>query len=309
MAQTLLDLAVLSGSDQNIELAKASIIEKPFLAQMPWVATVGDTFTTSSGTVPSISAGGINQGYTATNGVFTPKQFKVANYPAMSQVDCRIADRDARGAGAYRNDEDALVHEAVLNAFSSDMFYANQNTNSNEFYGLSRYMNAYNGDNIVNGTGSTTDVQTSIYFVKWGVKGVSGIYSNESGIMPTVQDMGKQLVDAPDGNGQMWAYVTNFNWNVGLKVNEAGIGRVANIENSGDITLANLQRVKRFIKNGADAIFCTRAGASYLDALSTNSLQTMVLDSELKVEVESFAGLPIFVDDSISDTEAVISSV
>ena len=308
MAQTLLDLAVLSGSDQNIELAKASIIEKPFLASMPWVATIGDTFKTSSGVVPTITAGGINQGYTATSGVFTPQQFKVANYPAMSQVDCRIADRDVRGAGAYRDDEDALVHEGVLNAFSSDMFYANQNTNSNEFYGLSRYMNAYDGDTVVNGTGSGVDLQTSIYFVKWGNKGVSGIYSNESGIMPTVEDMGKRLVDAPDGNGQMWAYVTNFNWNVGLKVNEAGIGRICNIENSGDITLANMQRIKRFIKNGADAIFCTRAGASYLDALNTTPLQTMVLDTEMKLAVESFQGLPIFVDDSISDTEAVVVS-
>ena len=68
-----------------------------------------------------------------------------------------------------------------------------------------------------------------------------------------------------------------------------------------------MQLINRYVKNGVDAIFCNRAGASYLDQLSNNSLQTMVLDSELKVEVESFNGKPIFVEDAIVSTEAVIS--
>ena len=306
MAQTLLDLATLSGSQEQIQLAKASIKAKPFLYMMPWEPTIGDVFKSASGTVPTISTSGVNQGYSASSGTLTPKEFKVAQYSAMSQVDIRQADKYALGAGAYRNQEDALVYEGILDGFSSDIFYANQDTNANDYYGLSRYMNTINGNDVVNGTGSTASSQTSIYFVKWG-KGVSGIYNNSSGALPTARDMGMQLVDAPDGNGQMWAYVTNFDWKAGIKVNEGGIGRIANIENSGDLTLANMQRVSRFIKNGFDAIFCNRDGASYLDALSNNSLQTMVLDSELKIEVQSFNGRPIFVDDAIVSTEEVVA--
>ena len=306
---TLLDLAIESGSDQAVLLAKESIKLKPFLLQMPWVPVTGGVFKTSSGIVPSVVTGGINQGYGTIEGNFTPKEFKTANYPARSSVDIRLADKDARGVNAYRSAQDLLIYEGVLNSFSDDIFYANQNVNVNEYFGLSRYMNGYNGQDVVNGGGTTASSQTSIYFVKWGEKGVSGIYDASGSVMPTVSNREIQIVDAPDGNGQMDAYVTNFNWDAGIKVNEAGIGRICNIENSGDISLANMSTVKRFIKNGVDAIFCTRSGATYLDALSQNTLQTRVLDSELKVEVETFAGVPIFVDDSISDTEELVVSV
>ena len=203
MAQTLLDLATLSGSEEQVQIAKASIKAKPFLALMPFIPTLGDSFQSASGTVPTIGTSGVNQGYSATNGNLTPKEFKVSQYSAMSQVDIRLADQYALGAGAMRNEEDMLIFEGMLDGFSSDIFYANQDTDVNDFYGLSRYMNTLNGTDVVNGTGSTADEQTSIYFVKWGAKGVSGIYNNSSGALPTTMDMGRQLVDAPDGNGQM----------------------------------------------------------------------------------------------------------
>ena len=307
MAQTLLDLATLTGKQEDIQIAKASIKAKPFLAMMPFEPTNGMSFQSASGTVPTIGSSGVNQGYSASEGDLSPKDFKVAQYSAKSQVDVRIADTYNLGVAAYREAQDDLILEGMLDGFSSDIFYANQNTDANDFYGLSRYMNTLDGDTVVNGTGSTADVQTSIYFVKWGAKGVSGIYNAQASPVPTAENMGKQYVTAPDGNGDMLAYVTNFDWKAGIKVNEAGIGRLANIENSGDVTLANMQRIKRFIKNGVDAIFCNRAGASYLDVLSNNNLQTMVLDSELKVAVETFQGIPIFVEDAIVHTEAVIS--
>lgn len=307
MAQTLLDLAALSGKREDLQLAKAAIKAKPFLAMMPFEPTNGMSFQSASGTVPSISTSGVNQGYSATSGNIVPKDFKVAQYSSRSQVDVRIADTYSLGVNKYRESEDMLVYEGLLDGFSSDIFYANQNTDANDFYGLSRYMNTLDGDTVVNGTGASADVQTSIYFVKWGAKGVSGIYNAQASPLPIAEDMGKQYVDAPDGNGEMLAYVTNFDWKAGIKVNEAGIGRLANIENSGDVTLANLQRIRRFVKNGVDAIFCNRAGASYLDVLSNNNLTPMVLDSELKVAVDTFQGIPIFVEDAIVHTEAVIS--
>lgn len=308
MSSTLLQLATASGSQEAIQMAKDSIIRKPMLYMLPFQKTNGMSFQSATGTVPTITTSGINQGYGNSSGILEPKNFKVAQYSARSSVDVREADQYAEGgANAYREIRDDLVLEGMLNAFASDLFYANQNTNSNDFYGLSRYTNTLNAETIVDGGNSDADTQTSIYFVKFGELGVSGIYNAQASPFPTTVDMGRQLVDAPDGGGQMSAYVREFDWKAGIKVNEAGIGRLANVKLSANVTPAKMDTISTYIKNGVDAIFCNRKGKTFLNILQNNSLETMVLDTEMGLAVQSFQGIPIFVDDSIVNTEAVIS--
>ncbi len=307
MAQTILQHTIASNSEQAIQMAKDSIVMKPLLQMLPFEATNGMSFTSATGTVPSISVSGINQGYSSSEGVLEPQDFKVAQYSARSEVDVRLADIDPLGVGNSRSVQDDLIHMGILNAFSSDMIYANQNTNTNQFFGLSRYMNALNGENVVDG-GSTNDGSlTSIYFVKLGILGVGGIINAQASTVPTVADLGKQLVTAPDNNGQMTAYVSDFDWKAGIKVNQGGIGRLANIETQSNVTLPFLNTVLTYIKNGADAIICNRKGKTLLQGLQTSSLETRVLDSELGVAVETFQGLPIFIEDSITNTESQVS--
>ncbi len=307
MAQTILQHTIASNSEQAIQMAKDSIIMKPLLQMLPFEATNGMSFTSATGTVPSISVSGINQGYSSSEGVLEPQDFKVAQYSARSEVDVRLADIDPLGVGNSRSVQDDLIHMGILNAFSSDMIYANQNTNTNQFFGLSRYMNTINGENVVDG-GSTNDGSlTSIYFVKLGILGVGGIINAQASTVPTVRDLGAQLVTAPDNNGQMTAYVSDFDWKAGIKVNQGGIGRLANIETQSNVTNTFLNTVLTYIKNGADAIICNRKGKTLLQGLQTSTLETRVLDSELGVAVETFQGLPIFIEDSITNTESQVS--
>lgn len=307
MAQTLLDLAIASNSNEAIQLVKASIKMKPMLAMLPWESTNGMSFQSATGTVPVIGTSGVNQGFSTTQGTLAPADFKVAQYSATSEVDVRLADVYSLGVNAFREIHDDLILEGMLNGFSSDMFYANQNTDANDFYGMSRYMNTIDGETVVDGGSASANVQTSLYFVKFGIQGVSGIYNAQASPFPTTRDLGSIKVDAPDGNGKMSAYATDFDWKAGIKVNEAGIGRVANINVSGNITPAKMDLVNTYMKNGADAIFCSRKGKTFIQTLQTTPLETMVLDTEMGVRVQTFQGLPIFIDDSIVNTEAVVA--
>ena len=310
--QNILFWATLSGRDEAVQLAQAAIIAKPWLAMMPFEPVSGMTFNGVRATVPTIGTSGFNQGVSASKGDITPVEFKVAMYTPRSEVNKRLADSfpvSAGGINMFRSTADELVLEGLLQGFANDLINASTDSNVNDFFGVQSYVNTLNGTTVVDGTGSSADSQTSIYFVKWGAKGVSGIFNESSGAAPSTEDLGKLLVTAPDGSGNlMTAYVTDFDWKAGVKVNPAGVGRLANIEVSSDVTLANMSLIKRHIKNGTDAIFTSRKGANFLDILSQNNLQTMVLDKELGLAVESFQGVPIFVDDSVLETEAVVTT-
>ena len=270
----------------------------------------GMSFTSVRGTVPSVSTSGINQGYSAKKGDLVPVEFKVAQYSERSEVDIRLLESfpsEAGGQAFARQTQDDLIFEGILNGFEEDLIYADSASNVNDFNGLATYMPNINGTTVIDGGGATADSQTSIYFVKWGEQGVQGIFNVSSGASPSQRDLGEHLVVAPDGSGdKMVAMVSNFDWKAGIKVNPIGIGRLANIETSAHVTLDAISTISRYMKGGYDAIFTSPKGAAFLDILSGNNLTPMVLDTELKLQTQTFQGKPVFVSDSISETEAVL---
>lgn len=308
--RTILDWGVaINGADEATIYDGTLIKKKSLLSVMPFFPTEGLESSVKKVTArPSVSTRGFNEGVDSKKTASENVNFKVSLYQEFSNVDQQQADMYPErlgGAKAYRESEDLEFVEALSNGFMDDLFYATTASNPNDFNGLESYLGTANTTTIIDAGGSGSDC-TSIYFLKLGKKGVYGLFNESSSSLPKATDRGVQNVT--DSNSKTFAaYQTQFDWKVGLAVNENGIGAIRSIKSGSLPTLANMDTVIDNVKNGVDVILCNRKGLGYIKELKTSSLLKYAPgDTELSVGVMTLDGIPIVVDDAITNTETDI---
>lgn len=237
---TLIDWAKRSspsgGIDQIVELLAAS---NPILQDanvMEGNLPTGHQFTQRA-TVPSGSWRMLNYGVAGEKS--TTKQFTdvCSILEAYSPVDVDIALLNGNEA-AFRASEDNAFIAGLSKTMATAMFYGNQGTDPEQPQGLAPRFNSLSTGNyaqVISGSGAGSD-NTSIWFVTWGPQTCTTIFPKGSVAGLVSEDLGRLL--QTDSNGLRYmAYVTRFQWKIGLSVIDPRyIVRICNIDSS-DLTV------------------------------------------------------------------------
>jgi hypothetical protein len=188
-------------------------------------------------------------------------------------------------------------------------------------------------NNIVNGAGSTSSQQSSIWLVGWGDDKVRGIFpkGSKAGLQDT--DEGEDW--AFDANNKRYkAYITHYVWKAGLSVKDwRYVVRIANIDtstNAGGLRsstppdLVDLvdQAIARIPNLGAcrPALYMNRTvkrhfnkqrnrGAQASSTVNLTTIRDTSTDDQRGVikRFENYDGIPLRIVDQILNTESVVS--
>lgn len=311
MAQsTLLELAAANGSDAD-KLLIASLIQRSDLLKILQFRGIAGAQTTAQLITgrPNTGTRGFNEGIDPKVVSRSTRTWKTANFEEHSNIDVFLANSNPASAGGvrgYRDDEDMeFLRDMTLN-FENLAINGDQETNNTDFDGIAKFLNASTQENVALSTGGSGN-NTSIYFSSIGNRGMLGINNENSSAFPEMIDNGR-VSDVEDANGKrLTVYQTIFLWQAGLRFDEAGIGRVANVKKGATNLLDTMEEVGIQMKIAPTFIMTSRNGLQEIQKVKTGVLQSQVMDEELKRMVTTWNGLPILITDSISNNESAVS--
>ncbi len=194
-----------------------------------------------------------------------------------------------------------------------------------EFAGFSlRYPNLATDDSnyvINNGNGSGSD-NTSIWFVQWGPGRVFLTYprhSNQAGLKKDDKGLVYTLGDNASGtaaqrNKQLWAFITEFSWDVGLVIEDTrSVKRLCNIDSvSTETNTLDYDKIIQIRNNfkGNDTIYMyvNETVFTQLDILAVDKTNVHYMpDGPFGKPQLFFRDMPVRRCDAITDVEATIS--
>jgi hypothetical protein len=211
----------------------------------------------------------------------------------------------------YRAQQERPHIEAMTQEFANTLIYGGINPATGaltpapeEFTGLAARLTALSTTTTTyvrdNGDSGASD-DTSMWFIQWGPGKVYLTYPrNSSQVGISKEDKGLQLVTG-DNSLDLWAYITEFAWDVGLAVEDGRcVKRLANIStNSGDAWELNEDRIIETLNDFEGAtpisIYCNKTIFTQLQILAKDKTnvhwgpenpfgrkQLMFLDSPLR---------------------------
>lgn len=239
-----------------------------------------------------------------------------------SVVDVKLANLGGN-APAFRANEDKAFVAAMGNKVESALLYQSTDSAPDTIQGLSPRLDSTadeGGSQIIklNAAPSGND-QTSIWLIVWGPESVHGIYPKGSMVGLKPEDLGKILVDDGTGTGaQFLAYVTNWNWDLGLCVQDyRQIVRIANIDTSAllitedTLVPAMVRAYYRIhdLKAGRPVFYVNRfiAETLHLQARSAVKGSTLTIVEIEGRPVVHVMGIPVHVTDGLINSEAPIA--
>jgi len=219
----------------------AEVLEKknPFLKDAPWVEA-NDTMShvvQIRTSLPSGTRRQFNGGISDEEPTSQNKREAIEMLEALAKADKALIDISPNPKKErFKRVKGFLL--GLSNSMMSDLLYGNSASNPVYIDGLATRYNSLSLDNVTDNGGSGSYL-TSAWIIEWGEETAYLIYpkSNKNlGIED--QDLGVKLVDAPDGNGEMLAYVNHFKIWWGLAVeDDRAVQRIANIDTSGTTPL------------------------------------------------------------------------
>lgn len=243
---TLLDIAKQTDPDGK----PAQVIEvlnqkNPILQDAPAYpsnAPMGHRVTIRS-SLPTVGFAKVNQGVLRTKSSTEQKVDTIGLLAGLAEVDSKL--RKIVGEASFnskRMSENKAFMEAMAQLIANRTVYGDELTESAGFTGLFPRMaslaTSITGSQVQSAGAVVGGDGTSIAVVDWGEGGAHLIYPRDGvGVAGVdVRDLGELRVDDADGNPMM-AYVTAYDWLIGLSVEDPRhIGRLANI----DVSDANL---------------------------------------------------------------------
>jgi len=198
-----------------------------------------------------------------------------------------------------------------------------------EFAGLQyRYNSLSTGSNYVLSNGHTTDdnTNTSIWFIQWKPGGVylihprntdgGGLKKKDEGRVFTSGDnaVASTSATAPNPTNSLWAYVTEFSWDVGLCIEDQRcVKRLCNIDP--DHTATNtlnedyiIQIRNNFKTNDTIYMYCNETVFTQLQILAKDKTNVHWSENNPFGKPQMyFLDMPVRRCDAITNVEAVIS--
>lgn len=333
---TLTDYAKTLDPDQQ---SIAKIIEilsqaSPLLQDVPFMEgnlPVGHR-STRQGTLPSVGWRLLNVGTARTKTTHVQVDDMCGMLDAVNDVDKKLADLNGN-TEAFRLTQDKGHIEAMAQEAESTFWYGNQSTDPEEFTGFgpryaagdtARDSGTY-ADQLIDGGGSSSSGQTSIWLINWGEDKVFGIYPK--GMKAGLQMIDRGLIDIYDSsNNPYLGYRTYYQWDLGLAVADwRQVVRIANLDVANLITddgtvSAGANIITSMIKamhqlpkvgaeNGKKVFYVSKSAYLYLDlqTLKQTNMNVTYRQQPHGEMVMMFRGVPVRCSEQITETEASVT--
>jgi hypothetical protein len=315
---TLLDLAKRNGNSAQVGLIESLLKVNALAERMPFFNIQGMSYQYGQRSgLPNVERRGFNDGIDDSKSTIVQKVSEAKIIGGRSVVDKLLAEADPRGVNAYRAEEDSGFGSAMFNQFATDVYYGNSTTDAKQFDGISKILSALSQETVINagGTGGGS-VYSSIYAISFNdvmnnqgrIRAASGFLGNGKNITPI--DMGLEYALDKDSKKYL-AYHTEFEFQPGFAVyDDRSVGRIANIDASNKPSITHLNQLyTAMYPFFPSALFCSKAVFNYIQELKGTTFTTIdpLTQKEIFVRAQTFDGVPIFIDESISDTEAEVS--
>ena len=261
------------------------------------------------------------------------------NLETYAVIDKDIADLNGNTA-EFRLSEVKAFLEGMSQQVATTIIYGNQFINPERFTGWApRYStktlaNAQTAANVLDGTGTTSNAQTSIWIGCWGSDTLHATFPKGKVTGLQHRDMGEWPVQDTAGNTYQ-AYRDHFKWEIGMVLRDwRYLVRIANIDTTllSGTTAANL--INLLVRGlyrlptapsqattiqtsdtpevradmGRVVIYCNRVIRTYLDLQAMNKTNVLLRLEEFDGKpVTTFRGIPIRTCDAILNTEAQVT--
>lgn len=343
-------MAVLTSSSPNlIDLAKsldpsgklarfANLLSQSneMIPMMPYVKANNKTHhrVTQITSLPATGVRALNEGTVATKEEKAQHDEGIAMFDQWAVCDVDVAALTGEIA-AYRAARVKLGSESMTQKVQQVTIYGNQQTNPKEFTGMQPRFNSLTGNigqQVVDGGGSTADVQSSMWLISASPETVYYVYPDGSQAGLQHIDFGMQVEQNQGGvtGAQMASYKDQLKWNVGLVVeDQRHVVRIANLQASHFSGLTSTQAPTTFTNllhkmmiasdrlprgTSTDKFWCAnrtiRTGLTRLAMeKSSNAIHVREAMNVFGRSVETLyvLGYPVLVVDQITNTEAVVA--
>ena len=324
---TLLDIEKLKDPDGGItKVIEMMTKANPLLQDIPWKEgnlDTGHQFTARTA-LPAPAWRKYNEGVTPTKSAGDQYVETCGMLANRSQVDVALANRGGNAA-AVRASEDKPFMEGLSQEFALALFYESVATNPERIHGLAARFNSTSGvagAQIIKADSSASgNDQTSIWLIGYREDSVFGIHPKGTQAGMQMTDLGVQLVSDSGGTKKFKAYVTDWDWNVGLCVQDYRyVARVCNIDTSAwKADLSAGADLVLSLEDAISAIFNTDSCnlMLYMNRSTIGMLQKQLYKRQGNLlewmttqngrRMRHYQGIPIHVSDAITSTESVVS--
>lgn len=316
---TLLDIAKINAAGGLAELLDEAARPVPEVTgmffgangQMQSARMVGD-MRTISGTqyktlvrtsLPTAGFRGANEGVTSGQSTFENRLVEAMILNPRWECDKAIADACEDGPQAYIATEATAMLTAALMALGAQFYYGNTAVGGDS-KGHPGLLQSYDATNmVIDATGTTDDVASSCWMVKFGPLDVQWVLGKEGQL--DVSDVRLETVaQSSDPTKKYSAYVQELLSWVGLQVRSRNsIVRIKKLttDSGKGLTDALLGRALALFPTGwyPDAVFCSRRS---LEQLRTSRTATNATGAPAPTPTD-YQGIPIIPTDSIRNTE------
>lgn len=278
-------------------------------------------------TLPSGTWRLLNKGVASTKSTTEQVDDTCGMLEGLSQIDVDLAILNGNEAAFRASEDDAFIAGLSADAATA-IFYGNVKVNPEQMHGFApRYGEL--GTYVLSGGGAGS-TNTSVWIITWGPKTCHLIFPKGSQAGLKSEDLGKQLV--PDSDlladsgatlNRFLAYVTRFQWKLGLTVRDYRyVARVCNV----DVALLTADAASGadlldkmidafYVRPSGDLgnmaktfVYCNKTIAKFLHKQAMNkSNVNLTLDNVEGKMVTNFLGAPVHICDAIVSTEATIS--
>ena len=238
LAHTMSDLRKMLTPTGAIDHVMEVLNESnPILQDVRWMEgdlPIGNK-TTVRASLPSPSIRRINRGTAATKGTVKQIIDVCMNLEDRSAVDIELLSGKPNPAQYRLAEADAHI-EGMGQYVARQLLYGDLDADPDTFNGIMTRYNTLKGGKgtpgyqVISGGTAGTNTNTSIYFVDWGDRRVTGIYPKGTTAGLTHRDLGES--DVFDAEGRPFRAVQDlYTWKLGLAVyNVRSIARVCNID-------------------------------------------------------------------------------
>lgn len=236
-------------------------------------------------------------------------------YEGDSYVDERVL-KGVVDAYKVRDSQDAMNMEGMLQDWLYNLIYATLASSPDGFKGFAARRPTIDNKTCFSFAGTASGALSSGYLIEFSRRGFYMAYPEGAGTPGFVnEDRGRNSVPAPDGNGNMWAWIRHYEiYGALVERNPRALIRLANINpagGTGDFASAPFLKAKRWLPSGGRGAvsFFTRNVAARIDehCASKSNAAYGIRDIEGYGPVSTIYGVPVRIMDPLLETEATVS--
>lgn len=302
---TILDIAIMNGSDMVVGLVEETIKAVPEVARGAARTIKGVTYKTLVRTkLPTVQFRAANQGVPPSKGIYENREFETYIFNPYWTCDQAVADSHEDGAPAFIATEAQGIMEAAWQYLGQQFYYGNNAAAGaavNDTLGNPGLLQYVDASMVIDATGTTDNVATSVWAVRFGPRDIQWVYGQNGNLaLKPVRE--QTLFDA--NNNPYTGYIQEILARPGLQfTRKYAAARIKKITTDVGHTLTDalIAQLIALFPTGLppDYLFMTRRS---LQQLQQSRTATNPTGAPAPIPNESF-GIPILPTDSILNTE------